>query len=435
MNSSSLTLPLERFRLENGLRVVLSRDSTTPVVAVYLIYGVGARSEEFGRSGFAHLFEHMMFQGSRHAPKGLHFQIVEANGGYLNGSTHPDYTDYFEVLPSNKLPVALWLESDRMRGLVINEENLANQKEAVKEERRLRLDNQPYVTAIVDLWPRLLFRNWTNYHSLIGSFEDLDAATVDDVARFFKTYYAPNNAVLVLAGDIDVEESKRLIEAYFGDIEPQPAPPRPATSEPEPDGERSSVYEDPHARIPALILGFPGPRRRSEDYYALGVLDVILTAGASARFQQNLVKGRRSVIQYEANLGWPFASASDYLDPGAYSIFLLHHPDFPTRQVLEHVTEELSRIQNDGPSCDELERARSFLRAEHVKQLESNIGRAQLLGRHELLDGDAGLLNTELERFLEVTEEQIRSAAQRRLNPAVRAVLEILPGRRKGDAH
>jgi len=433
MTSSTFTLPLERYRLDNGLRVVLSRDPTAPVVAVYLIYGVGARSEEFGRSGFAHLFEHMMFQGSCHAPKGLHFQIVEANGGYLNGSTHPDYTDYFEVLPSNNLPVALWLEADRMRGLVINEENLANQKEAVKEERRLRLDNQPYVTAIVDLWPRLLFRNWTNYHSLIGSFEDLDAATVDDVARFFKTYYAPNNAVLVLAGDFDLEESKRLIEAYFYDIEPQPAPPRPSTTEPEPDGERSAVYEDPHARIPALILGFPGPPRRCPDYYALGVLDVILTAGASARFQQNLVKGRRSVIQYEANLGWPFASASDYIDPGAYSIFLLHHPSFRTREVLDHVMEELGRIQDDGPSREELERARSFLRAEHVKQLESNIGRAQLLGRHELLDGDAGLVNTELERFLEVTAEQIQSAAQRRLDPAVRAVLEIAPGRREGD--
>jgi predicted Zn-dependent peptidase len=359
--------------------------------------------------------------------------MVEANGGYLNGSTHPDYTDYFEVLPSNKLPVALWLEADRMRGLAINEENLANQKEAVKEERRLRLDNQPYVTAIVDLWPRLLFRNWTNFHSLIGSFEDLDAATVDDVARFFKTYYAPNNAVLVLAGDIDLEESKGLIEAYFGDIEPQPTPPRPATAEPAPDGERSAVYQDPRARIPALILGFPGPRRRSADYYALSVVDVILTAGQSSRFQQNLVKGRRSVIQYEANLGWPFASASDYLEPGAYSIFLLHHPNFRTREVLEHVTEELSRIQRDGPSREELERARTFLRAEHIKQVQSNIGRAQLLGRHELLDGDAGLLNTELDRFLEVTGEQIRSAARRYFDAKVGAVLEIVPGRCEGD--
>ncbi len=434
MKSFPVTLPLERYRLDNGLRVVLSRDPATPVVAVYLLYGVGARSEEPGRSGFAHLFEHMMFQGSRHAPKGLHFQIVEANGGYLNGSTHPDYTDYYEVLPSNKLPVALWLEADRMRGLAINEENLANQKEAVKEERRLRLDNQPYVTAIVDRWPQLLFRNWSNSHSLIGSFEDLDAATVDDVARFFKTYYAPNNAVLVLAGDLHPEESKRLIEAYFGDIEPQAEPPRPDTAEPEPQGERCAVHHDAHARLPALILGFPGPRRRSADYYALGVLDVILTAGPSSRFYQNLVKGRQSVIQYEANLGWPFASASDYLDPGAYSIFALHRPDLPARQVLEHITEELAKVANDGIGGEELERARNFLRAEHIKQLQSNIGRAQLLGRHELLDGDAGLVNTQLERFLEVTAGQIQSAARRYFDPGVRAVLEIVPSPSQGEA-
>jgi predicted Zn-dependent peptidase len=425
--ASALRLPVERRRLANGLRVVFSRDASAPVVAVYLIYGVGARSEERGRSGFAHLFEHMMFQGSANAPKGFHFRTVEANGGYLNGSTHPDYTDYFEVLPANKLPVALWLEADRMRGLAITEENLANQKEAVKEERRLRLDNQPYVTAIVDVWPQLAFRNWSNAHSLIGSFEDLDAATVEDVARFFKTYYAPNNAVLVVVGHFDPDEASRLIETYFGDIEPQPQPPRPDLSEPPPEGERAAVYKDPHAQVPALILSFPGPRRRWPDYYALAMLDVILTAGDSSRFQQNLVKGRQSVIQYEANLGWPFASPADYVDPGAYGIFLVHHPNFTGRQIAAQVTEELARIQDGGVSGEELARARTFLKAQSVRRMQSAIHRAQWLGQHELLDGDARLVNTELDRFLEVTAEQVQAAAQKYFEPKLRTMLEIVP--------
>lgn len=426
-NPSGLRIPVERHQLKNGLRVVLSRDPSAPVVAVYMIYGVGARAEEKGRTGFAHLFEHMMFQGSTNAPKGFHFRTVEANGGYLNGSTHPDYTDYFNVLPANKLPVALWLEADRMRGLAITEENLANQKEAVKEERRLRLDNQPYATAIVDVWPQLAYRNWSNSHSLIGSFEDLNAATVEDVAKFFKTYYAPNNAVLVVVGDFNPAETRRLIETYFGDIEPQPQPRRPDLSEPPPDGERAAVHKDPHAQVPALILGFPGPKRRTPDYYAVAMLDIILTAGDSSRFQQNLVKGKKSVIQYEANLGWPFASPADYVDPGVYGIFLVHHPNFTGKQIAEQVTEELARIQNDGIGEEELQRARTFMKAQSIRQIQSALRRAHLLGQQELLDGDAGLVNTELDRFLEVTGEQIQAAARKYFQPSARTLLEIVP--------
>jgi zinc protease len=229
---AEIRIPIEKYTLSNGMRVIISPDRSVPVVTVYLIYGVGARDEERGRTGFAHLFEHMMFQGSENAPKGMHFKLVESNGGSLNGSTHPDYTDYFEVLPSNKLALGLWLEADRMRALAINEANLDNQKEAVKQERRLSFDNQPYATAVVDRWPELAFRNWQNSHSLIGSFEDLNAATVEDVARFFRTHYAPNNAVLVIAGDVETEEARRLVEEHFGDIPPQPRPDAPDLSEP-----------------------------------------------------------------------------------------------------------------------------------------------------------------------------------------------------------
>jgi predicted Zn-dependent peptidase len=224
---SDLHIPFEHYKLPNGMRVVLSRDTAVPVIALYVIYDVGARSEEKGRTGFAHLFEHMMFEGSANIKKGEHFKYVQANGGTMNGSTHPDYTDYFETMPSNKLSLALWLESDRMKSLAITAENLKNQQEAVKQERRLSFDNQPYSTAIVETWFTLAYGNFQSSHSLIGSFEDLEAASVDDVSKFFKTYYAPNNAVVVIAGDFDTAEAKKLVEQYFGDIPSQPAPKRP----------------------------------------------------------------------------------------------------------------------------------------------------------------------------------------------------------------
>jgi zinc protease len=265
VSGAGLNIPIEKYQLKNGMRVILSQDNSAPVVAVYVIYDVGARAEEKGRSGFAHLFEHMMFQGSTNAPKGLHFKTVEANGGYLNGSTHPDFTDYFEVLPSNKLAVGLWLESDRMRGLDISEANLTNQKEAVKQERRLSFDNQPYATAIVDKFPLLFFENWSSSHSLIGSFEDLNAASVADVSKFFKTYYAPNNAVLVLAGDIKVPEAKKLVEQYFADIPPQTQPKHPDLKEPPRTEAKYELYKDPLARVPAAAIGYPAPPRRSPD--------------------------------------------------------------------------------------------------------------------------------------------------------------------------
>ena len=344
-----VTIPIEKYQLKNGLRVILSQDNAVPVVTVYMIYDVGARSEEKGRTGFAHLFEHMMFEGSANAPKGMHFATVESNGGTLNGSTHPDFTDYYEVLPSNKLATALWLESDRMRSLAITDENLKNQKEAVKQERRLSFDNQPYATAIVDVWPTLMFQNWQSSHSLIGSFEDLNAATVEDVAKFFKTYYAPNNAVLVIVGDIQTAEAKKLIETYFADIPSQPQPKRPDLTEPAGFQAAHEGLQGPAgAACPRVVIGYPGPKRRSPDYYALNMIDAILTAGDSSRIRQDLVKGKQSVIQYEANLGWPFASALDYRDPEPYAMFMLHNPNFTGKQIVDQVQEEIAKLQNDA---------------------------------------------------------------------------------------
>jgi zinc protease len=428
LQAAQPVIPIEKFSLKNGLRVVLSRDNAVPVVTVYLMFDVGSRVEEKGRTGFAHLFEHMMFEGSTNAPKGTHFKLVQANGGTLNGSTHPDYTNYYEVLPSNKLAVALWLESDRMRSLAITDENLTNQKEAVKQERRLSFDNRPYSTAIVDVWPQLAFENWQSSHSLIGSFEDLNAATLKDVESFFKTYYAPNNAVLVIVGDIKIPEAKKLVETYFGDIPAQPKPKPPDLTEPEQPKPRSKVYHDQHARVPGVVIGYPGPLRHSPDYYAIGMLDVLLTGGPSSRFQLDLVKGKQSVIQYQAELGWPFASISDYKNPGDYAMFLLYKPNFTSKQIVDQAQEEVAKIQNEVVDMKELERARTLLRSERINSLQSSFQRASLLAEYEVLDGNPEYINTELERFLTVTPEQIQAAAKKYLTPERRSVLEILPG-------
>lgn len=433
LRAAELNIPFEKYKLPNGLRVILAPDTSTPVVTVYLVYGVGSRSEEKGRSGFAHLFEHMMFQGSANAPKGMHFQMVEANGGNLNGSTHPDYTDYYETLPANKLAVALWLEADRMRSLAITKENLDNQKEAVKQERRLSVDNQPYAKAIVEDFPALAFQNWSNSHSSIGSFEDLNAATVEDVSKFFATYYAPNNAVLTIAGDIKVAETKKLIAEYFGALKAQPQPKPPDLTEPEQKEPRRQVYQDKLARVPTIIVSYPGPKRRSPDYYALTMLDIVLTGGESSRLYQSLVKGTQSVLNVEANLGWPYQQFFDYKDPGLYVVNLTYNPSVDGKKVVAELEAELEKLQQTAVSAKELERARNTLRSVRVRSLQSSMSRANLLALYELLDGKPELLNTELDEFLKVTPEQIKAVAAKYFVAAKQTVFDIVPAPKKEE--
>ena len=427
-------IPVESFALANGLRVVFSRDTAVPVVSVYLIFDVGSRVEVPGKTGFAHLFEHMMFQGSANAPKGMHFQLIESNGGTMNGSTHWDYTDYYEVLPANQLALGLWLEADRMRGLAVTQENLDNQRDAVKQERLMSFDNQPYATALLERWPEVAYQNWQNAHSLIGSFEDLDAASVDDVHAFFQTYYAPNNAVLVVSGDFDATEARDLVEHYFADIPPQPQPRRPSLEELHPPGDIWEKVPDTLAQVPALILGYPGPPRRSVDYFALVLIDVILTAGESCRLFQSLVKKNQSVIQFEASLGWPFASSVDYREPGRYSLFLLHNPAVSASEIREQVEEEFAKLAREGVDDAELQRARTLLRSGRVSQMQSCLSRGMTLGRYMLFDGDPSLINRDLQRLMEVSAQEIQDCATRLFLRERQAALEIVPASAETEA-
>jgi zinc protease len=424
---SDFHIPFEKYKLQNGMRVVLSRDTAVPVIGLYVIYDVGARSEEKGRTGFAHLFEHMMFEGSANIKKGEHFKYVSANGGQMNGSTHPDYTDYFETMPSNKLGLALWLESDRMRSLSITAENLKDQQEAVKQERRLRFDNEAYNTAIIEKWPAMAFGNFQSSHSLIGSFEDLEAAGVDDVSKFFKTYYAPNNAVLVIAGDFETAEAKKLVEQYFGGIPSQPQPARLDMTEPGRTNGKSEVVQDQHARVPGLVIGWPAPKRHSDEWYALGMLDAVLTGGESCRMQLDLVKGKQTLIQFQAGLGWPFESFNDFKDPGEYAAFVLYKPNYKAQQIVDEIQQEIDLVAKDGVGAKELDRVKAVLRYAKVSGLQSSLGRAQLLGQYELLDGKPEMVDQDFTNLFKVTSEQIQAAAKKYLTAARRDVLVIQP--------
>ncbi|MBX9695050.1 MAG: insulinase family protein [Cyanobacteria bacterium] len=345
-------IPVTRdFKLDNGLRVVVSEDHSVPVGAVVIIYDVGARDEEKGKSGFAHLFEHMMFEGSKNVAKGEYFKYIQAEGGLVNASTHADYTDYFERLPSHKIELAFWLESDRMRSLAVTPENFKNQLETVKEEKRLRIDNQPYMPAALAA-EELIFDNWANGHPVIGYFEDLEHSSVEDVKRFFDKYYCPNNAVMAVVGDVDSQKIEEMVRKYFGTIPRQKDPGRPDLSEPVQTKPKSLAKEDNQANMPAFWLAWKAPQRRDPDSFILNIIQVILSTGQSSRLYQRLVKEDQVALQvsnsYEERRG-----------PSEYDVFVVYKPDNQAKKVQGIVLEELEKIKNEDVSDQELEKAKN----------------------------------------------------------------------------
>lgn len=412
--------PIEEFTLPNGLRVVLSPDRAIPVVSIAVYYDVGSRNEKEGRTGFAHLFEHMMFQGSENVPKAAHFQYIFNAGGTMNGTTSTERTNYFETLPSNYLPLAFWLESDRMRSLKVTQENLDNQRNAVQEEKRLRYDNQPYVNAFLRM-NELIFTNPANAHSTIGSMEDLDAATIDDVKEFFRIYYAPNNAVLTVVGDFDNNEARGLVEKYFSNIPAQPKPPAVDVSETPGVAISEEVFHDPLAPAPAFVLGWKIPERRTPDFYALSLAGTLLFEGDSSRLYQKLVKGDESVVSIEGGI-------DERRGPSALYIFALPKPGEEVSKIRDQIFEEIKRISNDGPTSAEMEKLRNSLCNDAVRGRQSTMYRAQRLAEFALYDSDARLIDSELDQYLNVGAEDIKRAASRYMDVVNRVVLDIVPG-------
>jgi zinc protease len=411
--------PLEQFTLANGLRVVLSQDRSVPVVSVAVYYDVGSRNEKEGRTGFAHLFEHMMFQGSENVPKAAHFQYIFNAGGTMNGTTSTERTNYFETLPSNYLPLAFWLESDRMRSLKVTQENLDNQRSAVQEEKRLRYDNQPYVNAFL-LMNELIFTNQANAHSTIGSMEDLDAATIDDVREFFRVYYAPNNAVLSVVGDFDNKEARELVEKYFASIPAQSEPPPVDVSETDAVAKRNETYLDPLAPAPAFVLGWKIPERRTPEFYALSLAGTLLFDGDSARLYQKLVKGDESVVSIEGGV-------DERRGPSAFYIFALPKPGEDVAEIREKIFAEIKSIAQEGPSEDEMEKLRNSLCNDSVRGRQSTMYRAQRLAEFALYDSNPALFDAELDHYLDVTATDIKNAVSRFIDLDNRVVLDIVP--------
>ncbi len=414
------SLEIEEYRLANGLRVVLNREPAVPVVALAVYYDVGSRNEREGRTGFAHLFEHMMFQGSANVPKAGHFQYIMKAGGTMNGTTSSERTNYYETVPANQLPLALWLESDRMRSLAVTQENLDNQREAVKEEKRLRYDNQPY-GQIFDIISSMIYKNFANSHSTIGSMEDLDDATVDDVQEFFRVYYAPNNAVLTLSGAFETDTAKELIEKYFGDIPSQPAPPSIDVAEPEEVADDYREWHDPLAPLPAFLLGWKIPPRRTPDFNALYLAGKLLYDGDSSRLYQKLVKGDESVVQL-------FGFTDERRGPSSIFVGAIPKPEEDLSVIRAAIMHEIEMVAAHGPTTEEMQKLHNQMINDTARGRQASMHRAQHIAEYALYDGDPTLINTELEELLAVTPDQIRRSVSKYLNTENRSLLEVVPG-------
>lgn len=413
-------LPIERHTLDNGLRVVLSPDRTIPTVAVAVYYDVGSRNEVRGRSGFAHLFEHMMFQGSANVGKGEHFQLIMNRGGSLNGTTSQDRTNYFETLPSNELALGLWLEADRMRSLAVTAENFENQRQVVKEERRQSYENQPYALSNLRINELAYGDYWPYAHSTIGDMQDLDSAPLEAVQEFFDTYYRPNNAVLSVSGDFDPQEAMALVRRYFGDIGRQDVPPyEPPERQPQ-TAERRETMPDPHAELPAFHIAYHIPESRTEDHYALELLGLILGDGESSRLYQDLVKEREIVQRV-------YAGTDDRRGPDLFSFFAIMARGHEPAEAQEVIFETLQSVAERGVTERELQKAHNRVRAYFVFGLQSNMSRARQLAEFELYWGDARLVREELDRYLAVTREDIQRVAQRYFEATNRTVLDVVP--------
>ncbi len=414
-----LQIPIQQHKLDNGLRVVLSEDHSAPTYSISITYNVGSHNERQGRTGFAHLFEHMMFQGSQNVGKGEHMILVETNGGDLNGTTTEDRTNYFEAFAANQLDLGLFLEADRMRSLVISPANLDNQRNAVQEERRLGVDNQPYGKTF-EVAQETVYDNFANKHSVIGSMEDLNAASVKDVQDFFRIYYAPNNAVLTLVGDFKPEEALSKIKQYFGGIPSQPNPPAPDLAEPKQKAERRKTLEDAFAQTPRLDIIFKIPQGNTDDWFALSVLARTLGSGQASRLYQSLVKDKELAVNV-------FCSAEEHRGPSTFDLTVLPRPGKDLKEVEKAVYAEIEKMKGEAVADWELQKVRMLARRQAAQQLRSTLFRAYRIGELAVFYGDPNLINTTLAKVENVNKNDIQRVAKTYLTEENRTVITTLP--------
>jgi len=409
--------------LKNGLRVITVEDHSAPVIAVSVTYNVGSRNERQGRTGFAHLFEHMMFKGSENVGSGEHFLLVFNNGGNMNGTTNEDRTNYFEVLPANQLDLALFLEADRMRSLAITKDNLDNQRNAVQEERRLGVDNQAYGRS-GEVQQELLYDNFAYKHTTIGSMEDLNAASVDDVAAFFKMYYAPNNAVLVLVGDFNAADAVAKVRSNFEMIARQPDPPVVDMTEPTQKAERRANVEDVLARAPRIDIAFKAVPGNSADFYALQVLATALHGGQSSRLFQKLVKEKEMLT----NVG---GFMDEKRGVGAFYTNATLRPNVKTEDVEAAIYAEIEQLKKEPIADWELQKAKNTTRRNFINNLTSSIARAITIGQYTVYYNEPNLINTRLDKVAAVTKEDVQRVANKYLVDSNRTVVVTMPKARQ----
>jgi zinc protease len=417
---AALDLPIHETTLPNGLRLIVSPSPGSTAAAVVLTFRVGSRDEERGQSGFAHLFEHMMFQGTSNVPKNEHTRLVNAVGGDLNAMTTYDMTQYHAVVPPEQLALALFLEADRLRALALTEETLQNQVDAVREELRERIENATYGPAFLR-FDELLYQNWTNAHPVIGDHQDIAASTVAQARGFFERHYAPGNAILVVTGAIDPATTEALVRHYFGGLAGSPPPPRPDNAEPPRAGPTVERLADAHARTPALLVGWQGPPRDHADWHALSVAADVLAGGESSRLYRRLVK--------EEELAAGVSAGQDgRLGPDQLTVIALLTGDRLER-AQEVVLDEVRRLRDEPVPASELEKVRNQTEAAFLFGLRSALGRARILSRLALVEGGGTpSIAAEFERYRAVTAEDVQRVARAWLDPQLRAVLEVVPG-------
>ncbi|MGI8995361.1 MAG: M16 family metallopeptidase [Pyrinomonadaceae bacterium] len=423
---NAINIPTTYYKLDNGLRVVLSPDTTAPTVTIAAYYRIGFRIEPRDRTGFAHLFEHLMFQGSQNLGKMEFIKLVQENGGILNGSTRFDFTNYFEVMPAHKLETALWAEADRMRGLKITQDNLSNQQGVVSNEVKVNVLNTPYGGFPWLDMPQYANTNWHNAHNFYGDLKDLEAATLKDAQDFFNTYYAPNNAALVVVGDFQIPEAKKMIAKYFANIPASKQPAFPDISEPRQEKEKRATKPDPLARRPALAFAYHMPERNTPEYYAMGLLDQLLLQGEDSLLHQELVKRRAYADSVGGGINL-LGNMFNYEGPMLWMGSLIHDPSATPDQIMSAVDAVVTQVQEKPVDQAMIDRALTKVRSSLYNTLGvlNGFGRADLLASFALFDDDPARINTLEAQFRKVTPAILQRTAKEYLRPTNRTVLVV----------
>ncbi|HVZ18568.1 MAG TPA: pitrilysin family protein [Terriglobales bacterium] len=423
----SFKVPTAMHKLKNGLTVVVSEDHSAPTFGVCVSYGIGFRLEPEGRTGFAHLFEHMMFEGTPVAPKGVFDQVIEGGGGNNNGDTRYDFTEYIETAPISSLDQILWLEADRMKTLDFSEKNLENQRNVVEEEVRVNVLNSPYALFYAIDLPMKAYDTYPNNHNFYGDFHDLDAAKIEDVKTFYEKYYAPNNAVLAVVGDVKPEEVFAKVDKYFAAIPKRDVPPKPNVEEPPQKAQRTAVQQDKHAKLPAFAIGYRMPERNSPDAIVGAVVGDLLNNGKASLLYQQLVKEDKDAVSVSGGVNWPLGTPFEYNGPTLLAIFAVSPLETKQDTILASIDKVITHLATNGPTPAELSRVVTKMRSDMIDNLEAPIDRASVLSHATLFDGNPDRVNRLPNELANVTPEQVKNFARKYLVATNRTVIERDP--------